>query len=80
MKDQPAAPHLPRHTVIDQHGRPVTARWPAMLEHITHTPATPGLPEPAGHPDRITGTTGGYGFRLADCVDTLLNAALTTAA
>ncbi|MCT2297095.1 HNH endonuclease [Brachybacterium muris] len=80
MKDQPAAPHLPRYTVIDQHGRPVTARWPAMLEHITHTPTTPDMPEPTGHPDRITGTTGGYGFRLADCVDTLLNATLTTAA
>lgn len=78
--DHPGAPHLPRYTVIDQHGKPVTARWPAMLEHITHTPTTPDMPEPTGHPDRITGTTGGYGFRLADCVDTLLNAALTTAA
>ena len=78
--DHPAAPHLPRYTVIDQHGRPVTARWPAMLEHITHTPTTPGMPEPAGHPDRITGTTGGYGFHLADCVDTLLANTLTTAA
>lgn len=66
--------------MIDQHGQPVTARWPAMLEHITHTPTAPDMPELTGHPDRITGTTGGYGFRLADCVDTLLASTLTTAA
>lgn len=74
--NEQAAPHLPRHTGIDQHGQPVTARWPAMLEHITHTP---DAPTPHGDPERITGTTRGYGFHLAECVDALL-ATLTTAA
>ncbi|HJB10421.1 MAG TPA: hypothetical protein H9786_07800 [Candidatus Brachybacterium merdavium] len=49
-----------------------------MLEHLTvHTTPTNTPPDPAGpeHPDptRIAPTTGGAGFNLTNCVDTLLH-------
>src|SRR5690625_4387141 len=70
--------YQPRFQVLDTTGHPVQARWPAMLEHLTvHTTPTNTPPDPAGpeHPDptRIAATTGGAGFNLANCVDTLLH-------
>lgn len=81
--------HQPRFHVLNASRRPVQARWPTMLEHATvrETPTSKTCeqttPEPAtGHPDptRIAATTGGAGFHLADCVDTLLDNILQLAA
>ena len=82
------ATHQPRFHVLDDTGRPVQARWPAMLEHITmRTTPTDQTPDPAdttrsdkADPTRIAATTAGAGFRLADCVDTLLRNVLQLAA
>lgn len=67
----------PRLQVLDPAGRPVEARWPAMLEQFRLRPgpaSAPTLAPPPGSdpdPSRIAATTGGFGFRLADCVDAL---------
>ena len=80
-----AAPRHRRFQVLDSDGHPVQARWPAMLEHLAMRPDTgedSGADQtgPAGvqqtstqqaDPERIAATTGGAGFRLADCVDAL---------
>ena len=76
--------YQPRFQVLDTTGHPVQARWPAMLEHLTvHTTPTgktaaQAESQPAGghhgpDPTRIAPTTGGAGFNLANCVDTLLH-------
>lgn len=78
-----------RFRVVDQEGQPIEAHWPSMLEHIHTRPSSPHGdtteprdtgPQSDTSPDRIASTTGGAGFRLADCVDALCHAALTTAA
>ena len=73
-----AAPSIPfphRFEVVDAAGRPVQARWPAMLEKLALRLVPPaGRETGAGidpDPERIAATTGGAGFRLADCVDAL---------
>ncbi|MGP5125895.1 DUF222 domain-containing protein [Brachybacterium tyrofermentans] len=103
MPRDPAAGTLgQRFTVVDADGRPVQARWPAMLEHLSirHTPAATSTFDAPGantststststngstngiHPDpeRIAATTGGEGFRLADCVAALCDNAVELAA
>ena len=80
--------------VLDADGHPVQARWPAMFERLILRP-DPGAhpPEPVVHgasdgcaesedldPERIAATTGGAGFRLADCVQVLCENILTRAA
>ncbi|MDN5899625.1 MAG: HNH endonuclease [Brachybacterium sp.] len=93
-----ATPSDPRYEVLDDSGRPVTARWPALLERMTvrGLPVVPGAevlstasasgssddgPGPVGErPDRIAATTGGAGFRIADCVDALCRAVVERAA
>ena len=86
-----------RFAVVDAEGRPIQARWPAMLEHFAfrgiittendtkkdatranwagggnRTSGTTGAALPStADPERIASTTGGEGFRLADCVDVL---------
>ncbi|APX33775.1 hypothetical protein BH708_14840 [Brachybacterium sp. P6-10-X1] len=84
-----AAPHQRRFQVLDSAGRPVQARWPAMLEHLALRPDTgedgaTGPTSPAhvqqADPERIAATTGGAGFRLADCVDALCQNAVELAA
>ena len=94
-----SGPHQPRFQVLDPEGRPVEARWPAMLEHLlfargTETaragrpeseerspgPSAQGSGGPDADPARIAATTGGDGFRLADCVDALLESVLDLAA
>lgn len=70
-----AVPGAPRHRVIDAAGRGVEVRWPPMLEHVRSRAVDTsdqgrtngGDPDPT----RIAATTGGEGFRLADCVDAL---------
>lgn len=106
----------PRFQVLDAGGRPVQARWPAMLERLilrpevtrsveapsaqggTGTTATggamgdgpvdddasadgsaPGTSE-SRDPERIAATTGGAGFRLADCVQAMCESVLARAA
>lgn len=65
-----------RFAVIDEDGKPVQARWPAMLEHVVtrpvHAQAQGAAPDTEPDPTRIASTTGGFGFRLADCVDALV--------
>ena len=83
-----------RFQVLDADGHPVQARWPAMFERLILRP-DPGAhpPEPVVHgasdgcaesedldPERIAATTGGAGFRLADCVQVLCENILTRAA
>ncbi|WP_394214796.1 HNH endonuclease signature motif containing protein [Brachybacterium vulturis] len=99
-----ATPSDPRFDVLDESGRPVTARWPALLEQLAlrHLPDAPDAevrstasasasvpasgasddgPGPVGErSDRIAATTGGAGFRLADCVDALCRAVVERAA
>ncbi|WP_062946699.1 HNH endonuclease signature motif containing protein [Brachybacterium sp. sponge] len=81
----------PRFQVLDADGRPVQARWPAMLERLILRPdaATDGAAPVAhggtGTPDnrdleRIAATTGGAGFRLADCVQALCESVQARAA
>ncbi|MDN6400036.1 MAG: hypothetical protein L0K01_06220, partial [Brachybacterium sp.] len=63
-------------------GRPVQARWPAMFEHLSIRSlaiATDDADADAD-PERIAATTGGAGFRLADCVDALCMSAVELAA
>ena len=74
-----AGRHGARFRVLDADGRPVQARWPAELEHVVlraedGTPRYRGSVDtaPGQDPARIAPTTGGAGFRLADCVDALL--------
>lgn len=83
-----------RFTVVDADGRPVQARWPAMLEHLSihrapATTSTSGAPSTSTStstrdirpdPERIAATTGGEGFRLADCVAALCDNAVELAA
>lgn len=107
----------PRFQVLDEAGRPVQARWPAMLErlilrpdvptddtapcteggagaaaadeaegdgpvgedHSTTAGRAPGTPD-GQDPERIAATTGGEGFRLADCVQALCESVLVRAA
>ncbi|MGO2585682.1 MAG: DUF222 domain-containing protein [Brachybacterium tyrofermentans] len=87
-----------RFTVVDADGRPVQARWPAMLEHLSirRSPATTSTSEAPStstststntntngirpDPERIAATTGGEGFRLADCVAALCDNAVELAA
>lgn len=84
---RPSADH-PRFQVLDRTGRPVQARWPAMLEHLRLVPATLSAAPPAEattsssdpDPGRIAATTGGAGFRLADCVDALCQSIVEGAA
>ncbi|MGO2535796.1 MAG: HNH endonuclease signature motif containing protein, partial [Brachybacterium tyrofermentans] len=71
----PSIPFPPRFEVVDAAGRPVQARWPAMLETLALRLVPPAGRETGGgidpDPERIAATTGGAGFRLADCVDAL---------
>ncbi|GAA1488670.1 HNH endonuclease signature motif containing protein [Brachybacterium sacelli] len=69
-----------RFRVLDSVGRPVQARWPAMFEHLSlrdgsapvaTTGSASSAPTGPADPERIAATTGGAGFRLADCVDVL---------
>ncbi|MDN5685993.1 MAG: HNH endonuclease [Brachybacterium sp.] len=77
-----ATPLAPRFQVLDSAGRPVQARWPALHESVRVRPDAPAVPS-AGQetdPGRIAATTGGAGFRLADCVDALCSSVLESAA
>ncbi|GAA1307436.1 HNH endonuclease signature motif containing protein [Brachybacterium tyrofermentans] len=71
----PSIPFPPRFEVVDAAGRPVQARWPAMLETLALRLVPPAGRETGGgidpDPERIAATTGGADFRLADCVDAL---------
>lgn len=85
IQENPDAPTSTgrRFAVVDSAGRPVQARWPAMLEslafrRITDEPLGPSQPD--ADPERIASTTGGEGFRLADCVDALCGNAVELAA
>lgn len=80
-----------RFAVVDADGRPVQARWPAMFEHLLFRSTidtkddgardtTCSAPPPAADPERIAATTGGEGFRLADCVDVLCSSIVELAA
>ncbi|WP_193105071.1 HNH endonuclease signature motif containing protein [Brachybacterium sp. FME24] len=85
-----------RFEVVDSDGRPVQARWPAMLEHLSirsstsistaddgttgSSDSTGSAPPPKADPERIAATTGGAGFRLADCVDALCQSVVELAA
>ena len=77
-----------RFIVVDADGCPVQARWPAMLEHLSirRSPATTSTSEAPStngirpDPERIAATTGGEGFRLADCVAALCDNAVALAA
>ena len=80
-----------RFAVVDATGRPVQARWPAMFEHLLFRStidaeddgardSTCSAPSPAADPERIAATTGGEGFRLADCVDALCSSIVELAA
>lgn len=62
-----------RFAVVDADGRPVQARWPAMLEHLAfrRSITADAAPPPSADAERIASTTGGEGFRLAECVDVL---------
>lgn len=83
----------PRFRVLDVDGHPVQARWPAMFEELIVQPvrtgsssasassSAPGSDAPSGRdPERIAATTGGAGFRLADCVQALCQSVLARAA
>lgn len=79
-----SSPHHRRLQVLDRTGRPVQARWPAMLETLrvregpasadpsaaSDSSATAAVP-PAPLPGPITAPAGGAGFSLAACVDAL---------
>lgn len=74
-----------RFTVVDADGQPVQARWPAMLEHLSfrRAPAAANTADTGTirpDPERIAATTGGEGFRLADCVAALCSHAVELAA
>lgn len=80
-----------RFAVVDANGRPVQARWPAMFEHLLFRSTlnskddgardtTCSAPPLAADPERIAATTGGEGFRLADCVDVLCSSIVELAA
>ncbi|MDN5820528.1 MAG: HNH endonuclease [Brachybacterium sp.] len=69
-----------RFAVVDAEGRPVQARWPAMLEHLSIRTVTAATDDADADPERIAATTGGAGFRLADCVDALCRSAVELAA
>ncbi|ASK66034.1 hypothetical protein CFK39_09650 [Brachybacterium avium] len=69
-----------RFAVVDAEGRPVQARWPAMLEHLSIRTLTSATDEDGADPERIAASTGGAGFRLADCVDALCRSAMELAA
>lgn len=69
-----------RYEVIDAEGRPVQARWPAMLEHFAFRRNAIVAEDSDADPARIAATTGGEGFRLADCVDALCTSAVELAA
>ena len=82
----------PRLQVLDAEGRSVQARWPAMFERLILRPDhreqplesgsgadAPDAPE-GRDPERIAATTGGAGFRLADCVQVLCENVLPRAA
>lgn len=75
-------PLQPRFQVLDTAGKPVQARWPAMLEHLTLRDSTDTTEptDPDADPERIAATTGGAGFRLADCVDALCRNVMDRAA
>lgn len=77
-----ATPLAPRFQVLDSESRPVQARWPALLESVTARPAAPSRSRAAkdADPERIAATTGGAGFRLADCVDALCSSVLEPSA
>ncbi|MGP9846132.1 DUF222 domain-containing protein [Brachybacterium sp. 107] len=100
MPESPTSGALGRRfTVVDVEGRPVQARWPAMLEHLStrRVPAANSSADTASiastdagsssgtdgirpDPERIAATTGGEGFRLADCVAALCDNAVELAA
>lgn len=65
-----------RFEVIDAEGRPVQARWPATLERLAFHRRIIAAAEPDADPTRIAATTGGAGFRLANCVDALCQSAV----
>lgn len=65
-----------RFEVIDAEGRPVQACWPATLERLAFHRRIIAAAEPDADPTRIAATTGGAGFRLADCVDALCQSAV----
>ncbi|WP_193104451.1 HNH endonuclease signature motif containing protein [Brachybacterium sp. FME24] len=75
-------PLQPRFQVVDEAGRLVQARWPAMLEALSVRAAPPARLEADvdADPERIAATTGGFGFRLADCVDVLCSNVVKSAA
>lgn len=75
-----AAARHRRFRVLDPAGRPVEARWPAMLETIALRSSAGPARESTGDPERIAAPTGGAGFRLADCVDTLCQNVVALAA
>ncbi|WP_394216142.1 DUF222 domain-containing protein [Brachybacterium vulturis] len=79
---EPRSAALPggRFAVVDAAGRPVQARWPATLEHLSIRTLTVASDDPDADPERIAATTGGAGFRLADCVDALCRSAVDLAA
>ncbi|GAA1489978.1 HNH endonuclease signature motif containing protein [Brachybacterium sacelli] len=77
---RPRARGGPRFRVVDESGTPVQARWPAMFEHVRTRPAPSSPSEPAGDGARIAATTGGAGFRLADCVELLCRSVVGLAA
>ncbi|MGO1422917.1 MAG: hypothetical protein ACTHVK_05470, partial [Brachybacterium sp.] len=72
--------------VVDAAGRPVQARWPAMFENLSlrslaiATDDADADADADADPERIAATTGGAGFRLADCVDALCMSAVELAA
>ncbi|MFI8776958.1 DUF222 domain-containing protein [Brachybacterium paraconglomeratum] len=71
----------PRFQVLDADGRPVQARWPAMLERLILRPdASADSLREDRDPERIAATTGGAGFRLADCVQAMCESVLARAA
>ena len=74
------APPGRRFEVVDTAGRPVEARWPAMLEHLSLRSVAIATDDADADPERIAATTGGAGFRLADCVDALCRSAVELAA
>ena len=74
------APHHRRFLVLDADGQSVQARWPAMLEEVTVRSITGPAIDVTRDPERIAATTGGAGFRLADCVDALCHHVMELAA
>lgn len=78
----PSLPLPSRFEVVDAAGRAVQARWPAMLETLRLRTDPPTRHEEGldRDPERIAATTGGAGFRLADCVDALCRNVVRSAA